>query len=58
MSGEWRELAAFAQIITSIPATEVENERLFGVKINMIGKLCTRIEPDLLTARARLAWKK
>ena len=53
MSGEWRELAAFAQIITSIPATEVENEPLFGVKINMIEKLCTRIEPDLLAA-----WKK
>ena len=57
-SGEWKELDEFAQVITSIPASEIENERLFGVKRNIIGKLCTRIEPDLLAARARLACRK
>ena len=57
-SVEWKELAEFALIITSIPASEVENERVFNIKRNIIGKHCTRINLDLLTARARLAWKE
>lgn len=54
-SQEWSELAEIAQVIVTIPASEVENERMFSIKRNIIGKYHTRISPELLNARARLA---
>ena len=56
-SKEWSELAEFARVITSIPVSEVENERMFSIKRNIVGKYQTKISPDLLNARARLARK-
>ena len=56
-SKEWSELAEFARVITSIPVSEVENERMFSLKRNIVGKYQTKISPELLNARARLARK-
>ena len=57
-SKKWKGLGEFAAIIISIPASEVENERLFSIKRNIVGRSATRISPKLLTARARLASKQ
>ena len=57
-SSKWKELGEFALLITTIPASEVENERLFSIKRNIVGKSSTRISPKLLTARARLLSKQ
>ena len=56
-SRNWFELSEVAKNITTIPASEIENERLFSIKRRIIGNSTTRISPTLLTARARLANK-
>ena len=56
-SRNWFELSEVAKNITTIPASEIENERLFSIKRIIIGNSTTRISPTLLTARARLANK-
>ena len=57
-SSKWSELAELAKIITSIPSSEVENERVFSVKRHIIGKSSVRTSPELLTARTRIAMQK
>lgn len=54
-SGQWKQLAQIASVLTRLPCTEVENERMFGIKRRIIGKCAVRTSPRLLTARARLA---
>ena len=54
-SSIWRPLSEIAEIITAIPASEIENERIFGLKRRIIGQHGVRSSPELLTARVRIA---
>ena len=56
-SSKWIELAELARVITSIPSSEVENERVFSAQRNIIGKLAVRTNHELLTARTRIYMK-
>lgn len=53
----WPSLANVASIITNIPAAEVENERIFGVKRRIVGKHSVRSKPITITARTRVIMK-
>jgi hypothetical protein len=53
-SCRWAELAEYAEIILSLPASEAENERTFSVRKYIVGDRGGRTQNDLLTARVRL----
>lgn len=50
----WPIFAKIAAILVNIPAAEVENERIFSVKRNIVGKHSIRSKPVTITARTRV----
>lgn len=50
----WPKFAKLASIISNIPASEVENERIFSIKRNIVGKHSVRSKPVTITARTRV----
>lgn len=50
----WPIFSKMASIISNIPASEIENERIYSVKRNIIGKHAVRLKPVTITARTRV----
>lgn len=50
----WPIFSKMASIISNIPASEIENERIYSIKRNIIGKHAVRLKPVTITSRTRV----